>query len=563
MPALAAVLGLGLPVHAQQRPDAGTLQEAPRPFPPLPAPGGPRLTLPAPASSPPSVGSTEKINPVEFRFTGNASVTSSTLAALLAPRLGKPTDLAGLEDAARAIKEFYQDRGLVLTEAYLPEQSLDPAAAVVTISIIEARVGRVDVQAEGPETSQAVARTVVAAALPPGASASEDALDLPVLLLRDRPGYDATATVQPGAQQGEVDVTVHVRAEPRRFAFTVGADNHGVSTAGTTRAFVAMDGINLTGRGDVLSAWLQVAEITDTRLYRLAYTLPLAERGTRLALSLQRSEYALGRAFELLGARGYADIASGSVVHPFVRSRSRNVYALAGLEYKQLHDEVLALPDTDRHIALARLGVAGNFAQDDAASGGGIYTNYALTYARGDLRLDALSLAADQGFGGARAAGAFGKVNFELQHAHFLTDRWAVHFDTQLQWASRNLSSAEKIWLGGPTAVRAYPSGEASGDTGGVASLELHYRLPAGTAPLLEPLSFGPFFDFGHVRINQDPFPGLDNHRTLRGAGVLLHAGQSGKLVFNASLAWRLSDPPASGEPDRKPRAWVAVQKTF
>jgi len=45
--------------------------------------------------------------------------------------------------------------------------------------------------------------------------------------------------------------------------------------------------------------------------------------------------------------------------------------------------------------------------------------------------------------------------------------------------ASRNLTSAEKFSLGGATGVRAYPSGEALGDTGYVFQGELRYIIPA------------------------------------------------------------------------------------
>lgn len=553
--ALYLVLALAASAFAQPRPDAGTLQERTRVIPSLPPAGGPAMVVPAnPAHNAETSGEAPRITPAGFRIEGNTLFPSETLVALLASRVGRPTDLAGLNEAARAVREYYQDRGYLLTDALVPEQTLPREGGIVTLQVIEARIGEVTVKLDTAASSRAAA--VVLRALPKGAIASEYLLDQPVLLVRDMPGHDAVATVQPGATTGEVDVVVTVRATPRAIDVSMGLDNHGVSAAGKVRGFASVEIANVSGNADALSARLQVAEITATRLYRIAYVAPPLGDGTRATGSLARSEYALGGTFAALGASGTADVAAVSVLQPIERARLKSTWTLASLEHKTLNDRVAAGGVSDRRIDLARVGIAGNSV--DEALGSGAYNSYAASYAYGRLQLDAATAAADAG--GLRTAGGFGKANLELQRTQFFASRWSLVGSLQAQWAFANLASAEKMSVGGPTGVRAYPAGEAPGDSAALLSLELRYQF--ATAPW--PVSGGLFYDAARVRASYRPILSAGNQRSISGAGVSLLAGTIGRFVTSASLAWRTGgERPTGGEPDRSPRFWVATQAWF
>jgi hemolysin activation/secretion protein len=101
------------------------------------------------------------------------------------------------------------------------------------------------------------------------------------------------------------------------------------------------------------------------------------------------------------------------------------------------------------------------------------------------------------------------------------------------QQASKNLDSSEKFSLGGPTNVRAYPTGEASGDEGWRGTLELRHSIAASVQGVL-------FYDFGSVKINKTPFVVTANDRHLAGAGLGVNASWA-KLQLKTSLAWRKS----------------------
>ena len=551
---------------AQQRmrPDAGTLQEQQRQIPLLPQPGAPQITLPT-AKPIPSDATPVRITPAAFRVEGNSLFDGATLTGLIADRINRPTDLAGLVEAAGQISRYYRARGYMLTEAYLPEQAFQAVGGTVTIAVVEARVGRVRVQLEGHEGSASFVRRVVANNLKPGAFISENLLDKPVLLLRDLAGVEASATVDPGQQSGQADVTVTILAKGPQADGSVGMDNFGARAAGAHNTFANLNLSNLLGRGDVFSARVQGGNASRSHLYRLAYAIPVDTAGTRLTASMARTGYALGEPFTALGATGKADILGLSLSRPLIRSRDNNLYGLVSLEHKKFADQ-LTTPanNSERRIAAARFGLLGNFV--DAAVGTGGSNSYALTGTLGRARLDAVTFGFDQGLGGLQTAGGFRKLNLELQRTQLFGNTSSLHLGFQTQLASKNLASAEKMALGGPTGVRAYPVGEGIGDSGLLLNMEYRYQLPPLVTLAGEAVSVAAFYDYGTVRFHQDDsaVQGATNRISLGGVGVGALAGRVNNFLVTAYLAWRTTPAtPTTGEPDRSPRVWVSAQKWF
>lgn len=563
---LSGLAGLGCPtVFAQprQRPDAGTLQEPQRQIPMLPQPGAPPVSLPEVKPAAPGQMAV-RITPAAFRFEGNTVFDGEALAALLAERVNQPTDLAGLTEAAGLISRYYRERGYLLTEAYLPEQVFQAAGGTVTIAVIEARIGKVHVRVEGDNGSTSLARRVVTSNLMSGALVTEYLLDKPVLLLQDMAGIDASATVEPGEQAGQADVTVTIRSQGLLVNGSVGVDNFGARAAGSLRLTTTLDVSNLLGRGDVFSARAQVSDASGSKLYRLAYAASTDADGTRLALSAAHTEYTLGRQFAALGATGKADILGVSLTRPLIRSRENNLYGLLSVEHKKFIDQIATpVHESERQITSAHFGLLGNFVDGRVGAGGS--SSYALNATFGRVKLDALTLGLDQGLAGLQTAGGFKKLNLEFQRGQFFGSLSSIHVSLQAQLASKNLASAEKMALGGPTGVRGYPVGEGIGDAGLLLNLEYRYQLPAPVALGGEPVSLAAFYDYGTVKLNQDTTaaPGA-NRIALGSVGIGALAGRVGKFLINGYLAWRTTHlAPSTGDPDRTPRAWVSAQKWF
>lgn len=555
-----SVLALSASVASAQqqtRPDSGTLLQQPHTIEILPPPGGaPTVVLPpAPPAAP--VDKSITVTPAAFRIQGNTIFSEAQLQPLVAQFVGKPTNMEGLLQAAAAVRRFYREHGYLLTEAYLPQQQFAREGGAVTIQVLEARVGKVAVRVEGEGVSEDQAATIVRAHLHPGDAISEYSLDKPVLLLRDLAGYDATASVEPGTNVGEADITVVVKPYGPRVEGLLGIDNYGVRSAGQIRGYASANVNNLTGRGDGLNVRLQTSEGSDSNFYRLGYSIPVGGYATKIGLSAARTDYALGEQFAALGATGVADIYDLSLTHPFIRSRVNNVLGALTLERKNLTDKTTTPPSSqDRSVDLARFSLLGNFVDNLTM---GSFNSYALNFATGNLHLDGPTLALDQGAVGLHTAGTFNKLNLEYLRTTYVSTAGRATAGLQAQWASKNLTSAEKFALGGPQGVRGYPAGEAVGDEGAIVNLEYQHQLP--DFGLGAPFNASVFYDWGRITYNHDnTIRTSPNSENLSSVGVGLNVGSWGKFLLVTQLAWRLDRAPAS-DPDKKPRVWLSLQK--
>ncbi len=110
--------------------------------------------------------------------------------------------------------------------------------------------------------------------------------------------------------------------------------------------------------------------------------------------------------------------------------------------------------------------------------------------------------------------------------------------------------------------MRAYPQGEASGDSGYAATAELRYALNFASIPgVLQPFMF---VDAGGVTINENPFAATANTRHLSGGGFGLSWAKANDFQVKLTVATRIGNQPSvSSDTDRHTRGWVQAIKYF
>ena len=288
---------------------------------------------------------------------------------------------------------------------------------------------------------------------------------------------------------------------------------------------------------------------------RGSYQLPVNGQGTRLGLAGSDMHYRLGKELARLGAEGDAQVGSLYATHPFVRSRTFNLYAQLQYDHLRLNDTINATATAvDRQLDNWSAGVHGDF-QDGFAS----VNSFSVAYTAGDLELDPVSGALDAA--SARSAGGFGKWNLLWLRLQRLTNTVSVYLSATGQFASKNLDSSQKMFLGGVYGVRAYPSGEAPGDEGYLATLEARYDLPVSLPGAWQLTAF---VDTGHVTLHKDVWTDAgSNGRTLSGAGFGLNAALARDWYLKASLAWKLGAGRPISDVDRSPRVWFQAGRYF
>ncbi len=138
------LLGAHLPLHA-----AGGVPDAadfPRAEPPrsLPSPVPAEIKQEEkPAYQPSDSDKNIKVVVETFSFSGNESITSEQLSALLSDYEKRAIGLQALNQVTKVITEYYRGNGFFLAQAYLPTQDINKNT--VEIAIVEGKLGTLTV----------------------------------------------------------------------------------------------------------------------------------------------------------------------------------------------------------------------------------------------------------------------------------------------------------------------------------------------------------------------------------------------------------------------------------
>ena len=527
--------------QAQVPPDAGqTLQQL---QPPIAAPRESQpLKIQAPLDAAPIApgGTAVILNAV--KLSGNSVFSEETLRAALGDVTGKTFDLAGLRGLAQRITDVYQAGGYPFARAILPPQDL--ANGDLRIEVIEGRYGVV--QAQGDDTGLARQATAFLDGLLPGSVIASAPLERAALLLDDLPGIQTSATMRPGTQAGTGDLIVQV-ARDQRVRGDIGLDNAGSRYTGKNRVRANVDINSPFLLGDQITVRALLSE-EKLWLGSLGYSLPLGTSGLRGNVGYSHTSYELAKEFASLHANGTAKVASAGLSYPILRSQKANLTLIATYQSKDLHDNRDSTRTYESKSSQS-MPLALQFDYRDAFDG---ITYGSASWTPGKLKLDAGLTAVDD----YKSNGRFHKVNLDVVRLQSLPAGFNLMAHLSWQQANKNLDSSEKLSLGGASGVRAYPSGEATGDEGGLAQLELRYDAGAYT-----PYAF---MDAGRITVNAKPAVAGDNRRSLSGGGLGLRY-QRQAWSADVALAWRSIGGRSLSETnsDPKPRVWLNVEYRF
>lgn len=475
------------------------------------------------------------------QVTGAEAFDTPTLEALVADLVGQTLTLAELQAGAARITQHYRAHGYFLSRAYLPEQ--DVSEGVITIAVLEGRLGEIHVN-----NSSRLRTSIVEAPLKPlqpGQMITATGMETPLLRLVDVTGGAATTTLVPGTHLGTSDLNVDIAPIPW-VSGTVELDNFGNRYTGKHRLGASLRVKSPFGLADRFD--LRVLGSDEEQVFfRAQYALAVGPKATELGAAYSDMDYELAGEFADIGATGNAQIATAFVRQSLIRSRTLNLEAQLQYDRKNLEDLIATFGSrSDKDSELVTLTFAGDLR--DTLGGGGI-TRASLAYTHGDLTLNSyLNRAIDSVT--AQSAGSFYRWTPSIMRLQNLGGNWSLHGQVHGQFASKNLDSSEKLSLGGAYGVRAYPQGEASGDEGWIANLELRYDVnPRWQAFAL--------VDHGEVDQNKNPWDTSDNDRTLSGAGLGVRWNDQ-SLRINATLATPIGSEHSRFD-DKDYRAWAQI----
>ncbi len=552
----AVCTSLGGVAQAQIIPDAGTiLREQQKPQLEVPTRPAPAIKQDEPVRPALKPADTPHFVLKGFRVTGNTVFAEPELIELVREYVGKEVAFAELEQVAARISRYYREHGYMVARAYIPAQVIT-MNGVVEIAVIEGRFGKVGLDNKS-RVRDSVARGYLSAF--PGTLVTAPALERKMLLLNDLPGVgQARATLRPGAQPGESDLAVELAAAP--FASgSIEYNNQGNTFTGANQLVGNLNLLSPLGLGDMLNA--QFTKGFDGLGYgRLAYQIPAGSDGFKLGGAYSRTNYRLGKSFSALDSSGDANTYTLDASYPFIRTPNFNLYGQAAYDWRDFEDRVGSVSlVSDKSTRAARLTLNGDVR--DTLLGGGI-TVFSLGYSDGSVNIETPATRAIDDVT-AQTNGHFDKWNLNALRLQSISERLSVYVSLSGQKAGKNLDSSEKFFLGGANGVRAYPTGEAPGDSGYLATAELRYSFSLGAMPgVLQPIIF---IDTGGVTVSENPFiVGVPNNRHLTGAGLGLTWVRASDSQVKLTVATRVgSEQSTASDTDKHTRGWVQAIKYF
>ena len=492
----------------------------------------PSPALDGPSASQKIVPGGEKM-PINVVSIEGASIFSEAqLLQVLTEGLGHAPgvkyDMAGLLSLGEALTNHYRLKGYPFASAYLPAQKVSDGT--LTIKVLEGRYGLVTTS--GAKGVAGPAKDYLKA-LNSGEVIEQDTLARTVLILGDNPGFSAVPVLSAGENVGTGDLDIEV-AETQGWDGSFSLNDHGSRHTGDLQGRINLGLNRLVNFGDRLS--LSVLRSNgEMALGEMSYGFAMGGSGLRGEVSSSRNDYALGADF--VGIGGHSKTQSITLSYPVVRSSQTNLTASLGYEKGAMSDGLNGVSFEDKTSRVSSVSL--QFDHGDALGGGGLtFGNF--TYSHGDIGSNVA----------ANVQGQFKKLVLDISRRQALVGGFNLLVRANGQTSMNVLNGSQQIPLGGATGVRAYPSGEASGTSGGYLQSELHYGVGSYDAFVL--------YDVGTIVAK-----GVNPKRTLSGYGLGLKVTQ-GALQGSVSLAWKgIGGDAQADTQQRSPQAWAEINYSF
>lgn len=484
----------------------------------------------------------------------------AALPRITAAFTGLQRSFEDLAEAAVEVTRFLQrDLGDYLGYAYLPEQS--PQDGVIRIAVLEGRLDRVVLN--WPD-GLAVKREVVEgylARLVPGSVLKVRDVERVVFLVNDLRGMTAKFEVKAGSQPGTASLVVTPSAE-KVWSGKVEGDINGTQPLGRYRLSGLVQMNSPFGRGDGFTGNVLASTTGGLAFALLGYNTPLGSDGIKVGTSLSAVHYQLDKSTFPLDLNGSASTFNIYGLYPLVRSRNLNLFTLISAEHKEYEDRQSQVDGVSRKsVDTVALGATGDFR--DSLLGGGVNT-YDASLVSGSVR-----------YPGGRNPALDDDPNFiKLTLAYsrlqdLVTNRALVYFSLRSQLVQKNLDTTEQFRLGGPDGVRAFSSGDGTGDLGAVTSLELRLLPPEDWfGRVAREMVFSAFVDGGYLQYRYRPrvnvgAAAIKNTAVLSGAGFGLSWVHGNDYSLRLSLSKPISGKEASSDGKTGVRVFLQAAKLF
>jgi hemolysin activation/secretion protein len=446
-----------------------------------------------------------KIVVKEFKFSGNKQFSDDILAAQVAYLTAHEVGMRELNEAVGTIRNYYRQRGYLLTQVYLPTQDLQKSTdkeAVVELSILEGTLGEVKAEA-GEGLDQPYFQSLSEYGLNKGDVLNERNLVRNIMVMNGLPGIQVTSQLNPGEAVGSSDVAIAVEPKVKYSGF-VTANTYGNRFTNRETLGFGWAVNNLNGRGDQFVVVGKTSRDEGQRSLSGLYFTPVGSAGTIMNLAYSYVDYKLGGNFKQFDASGDANYFYGSLEHPLLRETKKGISFKVGGNYKILDDDVGFFGlNNRRDISSLELGLVGDWINDI----GSVAYQWSFLVTQGNVNFkDSVAKATDRSQ--LDTQGSFTKWNWTSSRTEIFENgvNWIIRAD--YQGAGDNLDIAERFGIGAINRWRQYSEIPSQADQGWMVGTDVrktYVTTGADVTPYIQAVTPFAFYDAGRGKLNHDP----------------------------------------------------------
>ena len=476
-----------------------------------------------------------------------AEINSTILDTLLQEQPGRGFSIGELQEVADEVTRYYRTKGLILSTAVIPVQTITDGT--VDVQVFIGKLGRV--VAEGNrkfnlETLKKPFSKLI------GRPVTQHEIEEALLILTDFAGLSVFGVFRPGIKVGEADIVLKVQQE-KIYDVDYRIDTHGLKETGLNRFRSIVNWNNPTGGADRVTVTIQQTYNPKLNNYWSIDYKRYLGHGFTFGTGLFRNFFQIGGDLAANQITALTINRSFYLEKSFTRGRQRNFSSRITLTQKKSKTMTQAVQTNIDRLAVLALTLNYDsvdnihplrpiyralFKDTPEGYGGGLnFLN--ITWSRGfNDALGAMGSSGTQFATGTLASnrsgrrgnaqgevaeGQFEKVTLSYQRLQLLAKSQSLMFGAEAQWSNDILSNQELYSIGGPENVRGFPDAQGLFDRAFFFKLEYILNAPFGLAsrPAFmnrtwgEVLQFSVFYDFA-TATNNDPLSNQDPNQQNR-----------------------------------------------
>jgi hemolysin activation/secretion protein len=407
------------------------------------------------------------------------------LAKTYVKDMHKKINLNDLRNIVDKITKKYRGDGYILSRAILPPQTIKKG--VVHIKIIEGYISSIKIIGASPKMQKILIK--YANNITKQKPLNMKTLERYLLLADDTPGISVRSVIAPSAKIPESS-TLTIIAATRRFDMYFSGDNFGTRYLGPLQGTAMLNAHSILRSGDDTSfRFVGTSPLKELKFYELTHSQPIGNNGMRLHFGASSTKTNPGFTMEPLEMKGQSNILFSNLTFPAIRTRSKNLFYLAGLDYVDSKTTLLSVPYYHDKLLSLKLNAA--FNNIDSYHG---FNVVSLDFEQG---IDALN-ANKNNLSRADGKLNFTKFNLYLSRIQSIMPRLSALISFRGQYAFCPLVAFEEIGYGGSVFGRGYDPSELIGDSGILGKLELRFNSSIGYK-LLQAVQYYAFYDSGKI----------------------------------------------------------------